>query len=203
MKPHLGPEVAQSNRQIRKMLRLAKISRNDVFYDLGCGRAQPCIIAVTEFGLRRAVGIDSHKGRASKAGQHVKRMRLSDRIEIRNENFYDSDLTEATVVYNGLIEDWGDLQFYDANLGKGCRLVTLSLPLVGVLPTAEDYPFYLMKSPFKKTKSLANWTSAALSRRTNFKDFSAEIRNDPDYRTDFRLLESLMRKRLGLRRTAD
>lgn len=57
---NLGPSIALSDRQIRKMLRLAKLNKKDVFYDLGCGKGQLCIIAVKEFNVRHAVGIDNH-----------------------------------------------------------------------------------------------------------------------------------------------
>src|SRR5713226_3666818 len=83
----LGPEDYQSNRYIRKILRLAQASRRDVFYDLGCGRGQLCIIAVKEFGVKRAVGIEMHRGRAVKARRVVKTLGLSDKIDIRNEDF--------------------------------------------------------------------------------------------------------------------
>src|SRR5260370_92734 len=142
---HLGPDIALSNRSIREMLRLAKATRNDVFYDLGCGRAQLCITAVSEFGVKRAVGIERLKRRADKATNHVRSLGLQRRIEIRNEEFYDSDLSDATIAYNGLTEELRDLTFYESSLRRGCRLVTLSLPIVGVLANSVDYPFYLMK----------------------------------------------------------
>ena len=195
MKPRLGPEVAQSNRHIRKMLRLAHASRNDVFYDLGCGRAQLCIIAITEFGVKHAVGIDAHKGRASKAQRHVKRLGLSDKIEILNGNFYDLTIDEATIVYNGLVEGEEDWNYYETSLNKGTKLVTLSEPLVGAIPHAQDYPFYLMQIPLRKAGNISEWISAVLGKRSTRKEFLSEVGNDPDYWTDKRLLMRLMNKR--------
>ncbi len=195
MKARLGPEVAQSNRNIRKMLRLAGTSKNDVFYDLGCGRGQLCIIAVTEFGVKRAVGIDAHTGRAGKARRHVARLGLSDRIEIRNENFYDLDIGDAAVVYNGLVEADDDWKFYEAFLKKGSRLVTLSLPLIGAMPNTQDYPFYLMRVPFRRARNVLEWVRAVLGKKTSLAEFLTEVDYDPDYWTDRRMLMRLMRKR--------
>jgi len=62
----LGPERYQSDRFIRKLLHLADARNTDIFYDLGCGIGQLCIVAVTEFDVRKAVGIESHRGRATK-----------------------------------------------------------------------------------------------------------------------------------------
>ena len=83
----LGPEDYQSNRHIRKILQLALASSKDIFYDLGCGKGQLCVVAVAEFGVKRAVGIEMHRGRAAKAAKRVHELGLADRIEIRNEDF--------------------------------------------------------------------------------------------------------------------
>ena len=195
MKPRLGPEVAQSNQNIRKLMRLAKASRGDVFYDLGCGRAQLCIMAVTEFNVKRAVGIESHKGRWEKAQARVKRLGLSRRIRIIEKDIYESDLRRATIVYNGLMEHQGDVEFYENNLKPRCALVTLSLPLVGVLPNSQDYPFYLMKIPFKRTRKESEWINVSLSRRATAEEFLTEIREDPDFTQDIVSLKLLMKKR--------
>ena len=45
------------------MLRLAKASQSDVFYDLGCGAGLVCCLAVREFKGKWAVGIEDYKPR--------------------------------------------------------------------------------------------------------------------------------------------
>ena len=197
MKTHLGPDIAKSNRNVRKLLQLAKASKSDVFYDLGCGRAQLCIIAVSEFHVKRAVGIERLKSRAKKAQRRVKSLGLSRRIEIRNEEFYDSDLLEATIAYNGLMEEQEDLGFYETSLERRCKLVTLSMPLVGVLPNSQDFPFYLMKTPFMKTQNVSLWVAAVLSHRSSLEEFYKEIDDDPDFWTDGRMLKGLMSRRFA------
>jgi len=194
-KSHTGPAVAQSNRSIRKIFRLAKASRRDIFYDLGCGRGQLCVVAVSEFNVGRGVGLERLRRRAQRARRFVRNRRLSRRIEIRNEEYQESKVGDATIAYNGLTEELEELEFYERNLRNGCKLVTLFLPLVGVLPDAADYPFYLMKKPFKKTRSMSKWIEAVLSKKATLNQFLQEIRDDPDYWTDLRVLKSLMRKR--------
>src|SRR5437667_12909912 len=97
----LGPEDYQSNRHIRKILNLAQAFKGDVFFDLGCGRGQLCVVAVAEFGVKRAVGIELHRGRAARAAEHIERLGFSERVEIWNEDFMESDLHDATIVYCG------------------------------------------------------------------------------------------------------
>ncbi len=191
----LGPEDYQSNRHIRKILILAKASRRDVFYDLGCGRGQLCVVAATEFGVKRAVGIELHRGRAAKARQRVRELGLTDRIEIRNEDFMESDLQDATIVYNGLEEIHEDVTLFERKLKTGCRIVSLFLPFVGVLPVAADYPFYLMEMPFKKTKDAPLWISKALFTGASLQQLYQELDTDREYRYDKRTFRRLMKER--------
>ncbi len=197
MREYIGPAVVHSNRNIRKMLSLAGASSRDVFYDLGCGRGQLCVIAASEFHVKRAVGIEKRRSRAEKARGCVRSLGLSGRIDIRNEDYCDSNLSDATIAYNGLVEQEGDLEFYSDTLKSGCRLVTLQLPLVGVIPDSQDYPFYLMRKPFRRTRSSATWISATLSKKSSTEEFVRELREDPDYRTDIRTLKSLMTRRFA------
>jgi len=193
----LGPEDYQSNRHIRKLLALARTTKKDIFYDLGCGRGQLCVVAVTEFGVKKAVGIEMHAGRAEKAAAYVERLGLSDRVEIRNEDFMDSDISDATVAYCGHYEVEEDVSRFGRELAAGSRFVTLFLPFVGVVPTAADYPFYLMEVPFRKTRDPAMWISKVLFREATTDELFRELDSDREYRYDKRTLKQLMKERFA------
>jgi len=193
----LGPEDYQSNRHIRKLLNLAGATTKDVFYDLGCGRGQLCVVAVTEFGVKKAVGIEMHSGRAAKAAAYVESLGLSDRIEIRNEDFMDSDIHDATIAYCGHYEEEGDVERFEEELSAGSTLITLFLPFVGVVPTGADYPFYAMEVPFKKTADPSLWIAKVLFRKTTEAEFFWELDTDREYRYDKRTLKQLMKKRFA------
>jgi len=191
----LGPEDYQSNRYVRKILHLAHATKRDVFYDLGCGRGQLCALAVAEFGVKRAVGIELHRGRAAKAAEHIHKLGLAGRIEIRNEDFMESDFDDATIVYSGLSEMGEDVALFERKLKAGCRIVSLFLPFVGVLPAAADYPFYLMKVPFRKTKDPSLWTSKVLFKKASLKEFYTELDTDREYRYEKRAFNRMMKER--------
>lgn len=190
-----GPEDYQSNRHIRKLLGLARATKRDVFYDLGCGQGQLCVVAVTEFGVKRAVGIELHRGRAAKAAAYVEKLGLSDRIEIRNEDFIDSDLRDATIVYCGQYEMEEDIAHFGSELRAGARFVTLFLPFIGVVPTAADYPFYIMELPFKETRDVSLWISKVLFRRATVDELYRELDTDREYRYDKRTFKRIMKER--------
>ena len=166
-----------------------------MFYDLGCGVGKLCTLAVQEFDVRKAVGIESHKGRVRKANERVRRLGLEDRVEIRNEDFFESDLKDATVTYYGLTEIDDDLPYFESHLTQGCRLVTLALPLVGVLPSGADYPFYLMKTPFQKTRDPSAWIEKVLFHKASIDGFYDELDNDYHYAYDKRAFKRMMRER--------
>jgi SAM-dependent methyltransferase len=192
----LGPERYQSDRFIRKLLHLADARNTDIFYDLGCGIGQLCIVAVTEFDVRKAVGIESHRGRAKKAEKLVKELGLDDRIEIRNEDFWLSDISEATIAYSGLGEEDEDVANCEKKLSPYCRVVTLFLPFVGVLPKEANYPFYLMQLPFKKTEKASLWISKVLFKEATFKELYQELDSDKEYRYDKVTFKRLVKERL-------
>lgn len=191
----LGPEDYQSNRHIRKLLALARATKRDVFYDLGCGIGQLCVVAVTEFGVRKAVGIEMHVGRARKAAAYIQKLGLSGRVEIRNEDFMDSDIGDATVVYCGHYEMEGDVSRFERELEAGSRVVTLFPPFVGVVPAVADYPFYSMELPFKKTRDVSLWVSKVLFRKAAVEEMYRELDTDREYRYDKKALGQLLRKR--------
>ena len=174
----LGYPIALTNEEIRLMLRLARASKDDVFYDLGCGYGQLCIVAVQEFGVKRAVGIESLPYRLYKARQRIRGLSLSDRIEIRNEDLEQADFSDGTIVYYGLREEPEDLPRFRKMLKVGCRLITPYMPIISIKPTRIDYPFYLMSAPLDKHKARNkdDWVSSFISKKNaSFKDLNDEL----------------------------
>ena len=117
--------------------------------------------------------------------------------KIWNEDYIESELGEATIVYCGHNEAEEDVPHFEEVLGAGSRFVSLFLPFVGVMPDAVDYPFYLMTLPFKKTKDVSRWTTAVLSKRATLEELYQELDSDREYRYDKRMTGRLMKERLG------
>ena len=192
----IGPEVVHNDRAVRRLFKEIGLGRRDVFYDLGCGQGRLCVIAASDFHVKRAVGLELNKARFEKATGIVRELGLSERVEIRHENFWDADLREATVLYDGLTETEEDLSEYEAKLQNNAKLVTLNLPLVGVLASQDHYPFYVMRFPFQKTRSASRWIKNVLGREASVSDFFEELQADREFYENRRVLKSVMRKRL-------
>lgn len=79
------------------MLKLANVGRNDMVYDLGCGDGRIVIAAAEKFGAR-GVGIDIDPDRIKEAEENARQAGVSGRVSFRNEDLFEADIREATVV---------------------------------------------------------------------------------------------------------
>lgn len=85
----------------RAIIRVAKISKKDKIYDLGCGSGKALIAAYTTTGAT-GVGIEIDPIRARWAKWNVWRAQAKGVTVIKN-NFYNVSLTDATVLYIYLV----------------------------------------------------------------------------------------------------
>jgi precorrin-6B methylase 2 len=83
---------------VDEMLRRAEAKPGDVVYDLGCGDGRIAIRAVQKFGVRRAVCVDIDPDRVAEARRNAEGAGVADRVEVREQDLFDTDLGEATVV---------------------------------------------------------------------------------------------------------
>ena len=82
---------------VAEMLNLAKVTPNDVVYDLGCGDGRIVIAAAKAFGARGVcVDIDPERIRESRA--NAERAGVAQRIRFLNQDLFETDIGDATVV---------------------------------------------------------------------------------------------------------
>lgn len=79
------------------MLKLAEVDSSDVVYDLGSGDGRIVITAAKNFGAR-GVGIDIDPKRIREARENAEEANVTDKVEFRQEDLFDSDFSEASVV---------------------------------------------------------------------------------------------------------
>lgn len=91
------PYVPTPPAVVDEMLRIANVTGNDVLYDLGSGDGRIVIAAAQEFGTR-GVGIDLDPQRVEEANQNAQAAGVSDRVQFRQQDLFQTDLSDATVV---------------------------------------------------------------------------------------------------------
>ncbi len=82
---------------VEKMLDLAKVTPDDVVYDLGSGDGRIVITAAQKYGAH-AVGIEINLDLYRQSRDQIKALKLDDRASVICEDMFDVSLHRATVV---------------------------------------------------------------------------------------------------------
>lgn len=91
------PYVQTPTEVVVEMLRLARVDRNDVVYDLGSGDGRLVIAAARDFGAR-GVGIEIDPKLVALSVDAARRAGVGDRVSFREGDLFQADLSDATVV---------------------------------------------------------------------------------------------------------
>ena len=83
---------------VKKMLELAQVGSEDIVYDLGCGDARILMMAVKEFGVRKAVGYEIRQDLYEDSIKEIQNQNLQDRITLIRDDFLNADLSQASVI---------------------------------------------------------------------------------------------------------
>ncbi|MDZ8050063.1 MAG: SAM-dependent methyltransferase [Aulosira sp. ZfuVER01] len=91
------PYVPTPQPVVDAMLKVAKVGKNDVLYDLGSGDGRIVITAAKKYGTR-GTGIDIDPERIQEANQNAKTAGVSDRVKFVQQDLFNTNLSDATVV---------------------------------------------------------------------------------------------------------
>ncbi len=91
------PYVPTPQDIVEKMLDLAKVTSDDVVYDLGSGDGRIVITAAQKYGAH-AVGVEINQDLYRQSSDRIKELGLEDRAHIICEDMFDVSIHRATVV---------------------------------------------------------------------------------------------------------
>lgn len=91
------PYVPTPQEVVDRMLSLAKVGKNDVLFDLGCGDGRIVVTAAKQFGAR-GTGIDIDPTRIAEAKENARKAGVQDQVTFKNANLFETDLSSASVV---------------------------------------------------------------------------------------------------------
>jgi tRNA G37 N-methylase Trm5 len=95
--PTLAPYVPTPQDVVERMLSMASVGANDVVIDLGSGDGRLVITAAKKFGAR-GVGIDIDPARIAEGQANARAAGVESRVEFRQQDALQADLSQATVV---------------------------------------------------------------------------------------------------------
>jgi precorrin-6B methylase 2 len=124
---------------VEAMLKLAKVQKGDVLYDLGSGDGRIPITAAREYGIR-SVGIDIDPKRVAEAKANVEKAGVGDLVEIRQGDLFEADFSEASVVTLYLLDRLNEKLRPKllAELKPGSRIVSHAFRMGDWEPEAEQ-----------------------------------------------------------------
>jgi len=149
-----GENVQLSEKSLRDIFKIVNLGKNDVFYHLGCSDEKGIEIAINEFKVKRAVGIDNNCKKIQGAKKKLDDRNISG--ELICQDIQESDLSSASVILfwfsnekiiNEMLKKFG-------NLKLETRIITVWGPLTDYLPDKVDFPYIVNKIPLKKAKNM-------------------------------------------------
>ncbi|MCV0401164.1 MAG: class I SAM-dependent methyltransferase [Nitrosopumilus sp.] len=149
-----GEDVQLPEKSFREIFKFVELGEEDVFYHLGCGDEKGIEIAINEFNVKKAVGIDKNSKKIERAKKNLEGKNI--KAELNCQNIEESDISDATVILfwftdediiNKMLEKFETLK-------PETRVITIWGPLTDCLPNKVNFPYIVNKTPFKKAKNM-------------------------------------------------
>ncbi|MFW5692643.1 MAG: methyltransferase domain-containing protein, partial [Thermoguttaceae bacterium] len=144
---------------VDRMLELAKVTKDDVVYDLGCGDGRIVVTAAKKYGCK-AKGFDIDPQRVEESLENVKENEVEHLVEIEEADIFELDLTPASVVTLYLLPDLNVRLIPQLEkLKPGTRIVSHAFNMRGVKPDTVEtvdaergtsHTVYLWTTPLQK-----------------------------------------------------
>ncbi len=149
-----GEDVQLPEKSFKEIFKLAELSEDDVFYHLGCGDEKGIEIAINEFKVKKAVGIDNNSEKIKNAKKVLEEKKIDGQLIC--ENIEDSDLSYATVIFFWFTDEnvINTMMKKFEELKSETKIITIWGPLPDCLPDKVNFPYILSKTPLKKAKSM-------------------------------------------------
>ena len=149
-----GEDVQLPEKSFREIFKFVDLGENDIFYHLGCGNEKGIEIAIKEFKVKKAVGIDNNPEKIKYGKEILEQKNIQGQLLC--ENIEESDISDATVILfwftdNNVINQMlGKFE----NLKPETKIITIWGPLPDCMPDKVNFPYIINKIPFKKAQSM-------------------------------------------------
>ena len=149
-----GEDVQLPEKSFREIFKFSNLGKDDVFFHLGCNNEKGIEIAVNEFNVKKAIGIDNNLEKIQNAQKNIEEKNID--VKVIHQNIEESDISDATVIL---------FWFTDENIIKKMikkfeklkpetKIITVWGPLPNCLPDKINFPYIINKVPFKKAENL-------------------------------------------------
>ena len=91
-----GEDVQLPEKSLREIFKFSNLGKNDIFFHLGCNNEKGIEIAINEFKVKKAIGIDNNLEKIQNAQNNIKEKNIN--AKVIHQNIEESDISEATVI---------------------------------------------------------------------------------------------------------
>lgn len=91
------PYVPTPQVVVDRMLEIAHVGPHDYLIDLGSGDGRIVVTAAQKYGIR-ALGVDLNPARISEAEVNARKAGVAEKVQFRQQDLFQTDLTPATVI---------------------------------------------------------------------------------------------------------
>lgn len=116
-------------------LSLAKVTENDIVYDLGCGDGRVPIIAAKYLGAN-GVCVEIDDNLCALAQANIYYNNLKEKVSVICEDMFTTDLSNATVIYTYLYTSVNKRlsEKLESEIKDGTRIITIDMPIPNWVP---------------------------------------------------------------------
>ena len=149
-----GEDVQLPEKSFRDIFKFSNLGKDDIFFHLGCNSEKGIEIAINEFKVKKAIGIDNNLEKIQNAQKNIDGKKSI--AKVIHQNIEESDISDATVILfwftdeniiNKMIKKFEKLK-------PETKIITIWGPLPNCLPDKVNFPYIINKVPFKKAENL-------------------------------------------------
>jgi len=149
-----GEDVQLSEKSFREIFKFVNLGKNDIFYHLGCVNEKGIEIAINEFKVKKAVGIDNNFEKIQQAKKNLEKKKIQGKVICKD--ITESEISDASVILFWFTDDdiVNEMIKKFEKLKPGIKIITIWGPLPDCLPDKVNFPYIINTSPFKKAQNL-------------------------------------------------
>ena len=149
-----GEDVQLPEKSLKEIFKFSNLGKDDIFFHLGCNNEKGVEIAVNEFKVKKAIGIDNNLEKIQNAQKNIEGKNIH--VKLIHQNIEESDISDATVILFWFTDEKiiKDMVKKFNKLKPETKIITIWGPLPNYLPDKVNFPYIINKVPFKKAENL-------------------------------------------------
>ena len=149
-----GEDVQLPEKTLKEIFKFSNLGKDDIFFHLGCNNEKGVEIAIKEFKVKKAIGVDNNLEKIQNAQKKIKEKNID--VKLIHQNIEESDISDATVILFWFTDEKiiKDMVKKFNKLKPETKIITIWGPLPNYLPDKVNFPYIINKVPFKKAENL-------------------------------------------------